>query len=214
MAEPTHYETLGVARNADRETIRRAYLSIARDTHPDQRSAGSVQRSDAESRIRAANAAWNTLGDKAKRQEYDRTLPDPVRRQAPRPTEPNLTDPRPAPPSGIVVSAQTASLWKWGPVAAAVLIGLFLLIGSAYATSQDSSSTGTTVQTMATRYTPGSCVVILAGDSGKIAQPVSCAQQFSNIVSLQVDSPRPCPPQTVAVPLADGKTTLCLVSAP
>ena len=151
MAEPTHYETLGVARNADRETIRRAYLSIARVTHPDQRSAGSVQRSDAESRIRAANAAWNTLGDRAKRQEYDRTLPDPVRTQAPRPTKPNLTDPRPAPPSGIVVSAQTASLWKWGPVAAAVLIGLFLLIGSAYATSQDSSSTGTTMQTMPMR---------------------------------------------------------------
>jgi hypothetical protein len=214
MAEPSHYETLGVARNADRETIRRAYLAIARDTHPDQRSAQVPQRSDAELRIRAANAAWNTLGDQAKRQEYDRTLPDPVRTQAPQSTQPNLTDARPAPPSGIVVSAQTASLWKWGPVAAGVLIGLVLLIGSAYATSQDPSSTGTTMPTTAARYTPGSCVVILASDLGKIAQPVSCTQQFSNIVSSQVDSPRPCPPLTVAVPLADGRTTLCLASAP
>ena len=214
MAERSHYETLGVARNADRETIRRAYLAIARDTHPDRRLSEVEQRSDAESRIRAANAAWNTLGDQLKRQEYDRTLPDPVRTQAPKPTQPNLTDPRPAPPSGIVVSAQTASLWKWGPVAAGVLIGLVLLIGSAYATSQDSSSTGTTMQTVTTRYTPGSCIFILAGDSGKIAQPVSCAQQFSSVVSVQVDSPRPCPPLTVAVPLSDGKTTLCLVSTP
>jgi hypothetical protein len=214
MSERSHYETLGVARNADRETIRHAYLAIARVTHPDRQSEGSVQRSDAESRIRAANAAWNTLGDQAKRQEYDRTLPDPVRTQAPKPTQPNLTDPRPAPPSGIVVSAQTASLWKWGPVAAGVLIGLVLLIGSAYATSQGSSSTGTTMPATAARYTPGSCVVILAGDFGKNAQPVDCTQQFASTVSSQVDSPRPCPPLTVAVPLADGKTTLCLVSAP
>ena len=214
MVEPSHYETLGVTRNADRETIRRAYLKIARANHPDRHSSQGTQRSDAESRIRAANAAWNTLGDEAKRTDYDRTLPDPVRTQAPRTTQPNLTDPRPAPPSGIVVSAQTALLWRWGPVAAGVLIGLVLLIGSAYATSQDSSSSGTTMPETTARYTPGSCVVILAGDSGKIAQPVSCAQQFSSVVSFQVDSPRPCPPLTVAVPLSDGKTTLCLVGAP
>ena len=214
MAEPSHYETLGVPRDADRETIRRAYLVIARASHPDRRSAEGTQRADAELRIRAANAAWNTLGDQAKRRDYDLTLPDPVRIQAPRATQPNLGDHRPAPPSGIVVSSETAWLWKWGPIAAAVLVGLVLLIGSAYATSNDSSSSSTTAQVSAVRYQPGSCVVILASDGGTIALPVGCADQASAVVSSQVDSPRPCPPLTSAVPLSDGKTTLCLVSVP
>ena len=213
MADPSHYETLGVSRNADRETIRRAYLTIARANHPDRRSSQETQRSDAESRIRAANAAWNTLGDQAKRTDYDRTLPDPVRTQTPKATRPNLTDPRPAPPSGIVVSAQTALLWRWGPIAVAVLIALALVIGSAYATSQDSSTTATTSRTSTVRYVPGSCVFILASDAGKIAQPVACGQQSASVVSSQVDSPRPCPPLTFPVPLSDGKTTLCLVGA-
>ncbi len=214
MTESNYYDILGVARNADRETIRRAYLVIARANHPDRRTAEGAQRSDAESRIRAANAAWNTLGDQVKRREYDLTLPDPVLVQAPRTTRPDLSDHRPPPPSGIVVSAQTASLWKWGPIAAAVLVGLVLLIGSAYATSKDSSLSSTTTQVQVLRYQPGTCVVILASDSGKIAQPVSCADPNSAAVSSQVDSPRPCPPLTAAFPLSDGKTTLCLVSAP
>jgi len=214
MAESSYYEILGVRRDADRETIRRAYLVIARANHPDRRSAEGAQRSDAEFRIRSANAAWNTLGDPTKRREYDLTLPDPVRVQAPKATQPDLSDHRPPPPSGIVVSAQTASLWKWGPIAAAVLVGLVLLIGSAYATSKDPSSSSTTTQVQALRYQPGSCVVILASDGGKIAQPVSCADPYSAAVSSQVDSPRPCPPLTATVPLSDGKTTLCLVSAP
>lgn len=214
MAEPSYYDVLGVARNADRETIRRAYLVIARANHPDRRSAEGVQRSDAESRIRAANAAWNTLSDQTKRRDYDLTLPDPVRVQAPKATQPDLSDHRPAPPSGIVVSAQTALFWKWGPIAAAVLIGLMLLVGSAYATAKDTTSSPTTSQVSAARFQPGSCVVILASDSGKIAQPVSCSDPYAAAVSSQVDSPRPCPPLTATVPLADGKITLCLVRAP
>ena len=213
MAGTSHYEVLGVARDADRETIRRAYLVIARATHPDRRSSQEAQRTDAESRIRDANAAWNTLSDPRKRRDYDLSLPDPIRSDAPRTTRPNLTDTRPPPPSGIVVSSNTAWLWKWGPVVAVVILGLALLIGSAYATSQDPSSSASSVTTLSTRYTPGTCVVIGSSEAGRIAQPVSCDQRFSNIVSSQVDSPRPCPPQTFSVALSDGKTTLCLVAA-
>jgi hypothetical protein len=105
-------------------------------------------------------------------------------------------------------------LWKWGPIAAAVLIGLMLLIGSAYATAKDATSSSTSTQVSAARFQPGSCVVILASDGGKIAQPVSCSEPYAAAVSSQVDSPRPCPPLTATVPLADGKITLCLVNAP
>lgn len=213
MAESTHYETLGVSRSADRETVRRAYLVIARANHPDRHASEQSQRTDAERKIRAANAAWNVLGDPVKRREYDLSLPDRIVPRAPQNTRPNLEDHRPPPPSGIVVSAHTAPLWKWGPIVVAVLIGAALIIGSAYATSQDPASVPTSTPATTNQYVPGSCVLILAGPSGKIAQLTSCDQQFSSIVSSQVDSPRPCPPLTVEVPLAGGKTTLCLVGA-
>lgn len=210
MVDPTHYETLGVSRNADRETIRRAYLVIARANHPDRYASELLQRNDAERKIRAANAAWNVLGDPGKRREYDLSLPDRIVTPAPQNTRPNLEDHRPPPPSGIVVSAHTASLWKWGPIVVAVLIGAALIVGSAYATSQDPASVPASTPAASNQYVPGSCVLILAGPSGKIAQLAGCDQQFSSVVSSQVDSPRPCPPLTVEVPLAGGKTTLCL----
>lgn len=211
MAEPTHYETLGVSRSADRETVRRAYLVIARANHPDRQPSGQSQRVEAERKIRAANAAWNILSDPAKRREYDMSLPDRTVPRPPQNTEPTLEDRRPPPPSGIVVSANTAPLWKWGPIVVAVLIGAVLIIGSAYATSQDPKSVPTSTPATTNQFVPGSCVLILAGPSGKIAQLAGCDQQYTSIVSSQVDSPRPCPPLTVEVPLAGGKTTLCLV---
>jgi hypothetical protein len=212
MTEPTHYDVLGVPRTADRETIRKAYIAIARSSHPDRHSPSTGQRHNADDRIRAANAAWNELRDPERRQEYDLSLPDPQTRVAPRPTRPNLSDDRPPPPSGIVVSAHTAPLWKWGPIVVAVAIGAALIIGSAYATSQDNSTSAVSVPSSAPRYQPGSCVLIVGGPSGKIAQAVDCDRQFASVIDSVVDSPRPCPPSTATIPLYDGKTTLCLRS--
>lgn len=212
MTEPTHYEVLGVSRSADRETIRKAYIAIARSSHPDRQSPSSGQRKNTDDRIRAANAAWNALRDPERRREYDLSLPDLQTRIAPRPTRPNLSDDRPPPPSGIVVSAHTAPLWKWGPIAVAVAIGAALIIGSAYATSQDNSASSVSVHSSTPQYQPGSCVLIVGGPSGKIAQAVDCDRQFASVIDSVVDSPRPCPASTAAVPLYDGKTTLCLRS--
>lgn len=58
---------LGVGRSADRETIRRAYLELARRHHPD-RPGGDPET------MRAVNQAWATLGDPVRRARYDRTL--------------------------------------------------------------------------------------------------------------------------------------------
>ena len=58
------YATLGVARNADDKTIKKAYRQACLITHPDKGG------TDAE--FQAVNEAWGTLSDPAKRQQYDR----------------------------------------------------------------------------------------------------------------------------------------------
>ena len=62
-----HYETLGVARNASPEDIKRAYRTLARRHHPD------ANREDphAEERFKAITHAYDVLSDPEKRQRYD-----------------------------------------------------------------------------------------------------------------------------------------------
>jgi hypothetical protein len=76
MSSPTHYEVLGVAPDAGAAEVRRAYLAMARRHHPD-RDGGDAAR------MRRVNEAWATLGDPARRREYDLVLRRPT---APRPS--------------------------------------------------------------------------------------------------------------------------------
>ena len=211
MADPNYYETLGVSRNADRESIRKAYIAIARASHPDRQASEGKRRSAAEARIRAVNTAWNVLSDPTRRRDYDLSLPDPVRKATPQTTRPDLSDRRPPPPSGILVPASTAVLWKWLPVAVAVLLGVGLIVGSAYATSQDEPKSSSNGATATQTFTKGSCVVVAPGPSGKVALVVTCDKLSSGVIDSVVQTPRPCPPLTTEFQLFDGKTTLCLV---
>lgn len=67
MAEDL-YAALGVARTATAEEIRKAYRKIAKKTHPDLNPGDSA----AEARFKAAQAAYDILGDPEKRARYDR----------------------------------------------------------------------------------------------------------------------------------------------
>jgi len=70
----THYEILGVVPDADTETVRRAYVAVAKANHPDRRqSDDEARRARADERIRAANAAWHVLRDPERRADYDRS---------------------------------------------------------------------------------------------------------------------------------------------
>ena len=64
------YAVLGVARNAPTEEIRRAYLTLARSTHPDVRGddAGAAEQ------MRRINLAWEMLSDADSRAAVDRQL--------------------------------------------------------------------------------------------------------------------------------------------
>jgi curved DNA-binding protein len=62
-----YYEVLGVPRDADHESIRRAYRKLAREYHPDLNS-----ESDSEERFKVLGEAYEVLSDPDKRERYDR----------------------------------------------------------------------------------------------------------------------------------------------
>jgi hypothetical protein len=63
----SHYDVLGVGPSADEQALHQAYVALARRHHPD------LVGGDA-SRMQAINEAWATLGDPARRADYDRAL--------------------------------------------------------------------------------------------------------------------------------------------
>ncbi|MBO7673494.1 MAG: molecular chaperone DnaJ [Atopobiaceae bacterium] len=60
------YEVLGVSKDADQRTIKRAFLKLARTLHPDVNKAP-----DAEARFKEVNEAYSVLSDERKRANYD-----------------------------------------------------------------------------------------------------------------------------------------------
>lgn len=68
MPTKDYYETLGVARNATDDDIKRAYRKLARTHHPDV----SDDKAAAEHHFKEINEAYEVLSDPHKRAQYDR----------------------------------------------------------------------------------------------------------------------------------------------
>ena len=64
----TLYDTLGVAKNATPDEIKKSYRKLAREFHPDK-NAGDK---DAEERFKEVQTAYDVLSDADKRKQYDR----------------------------------------------------------------------------------------------------------------------------------------------
>jgi len=62
-----YYDVLGVARNASKDDIKKAFRGLARKYHPDV-----SQEADAEQRFKEINEAYEVLADDDKRARYDR----------------------------------------------------------------------------------------------------------------------------------------------
>ena len=78
----SHYDVLGVAPTAPTSEVRRAYVTLARQHHPD-RAGGDADA------MRAINEAWATLRDPDRRASYDRSLTSTA------PPSPNAHAPEP-----------------------------------------------------------------------------------------------------------------------
>ena len=64
-----YYEVLGVARDADADTIKKAYRKLAMKWHPDH---NPDNKEEAEAKFKEASEAYAVLSDPQKRQTYDR----------------------------------------------------------------------------------------------------------------------------------------------
>jgi len=60
-----YYKILGVARNASKEEIKKAYRSLAHQYHPDKQGGN-------EAKFKEINEAYQVLGDEKRRAQYDR----------------------------------------------------------------------------------------------------------------------------------------------
>ncbi len=65
---PDLYATLGVAKGASAEEIKKAHRKLVRQYHPDRNPGDAA----AEERFKEVQAAYDVLGDEEKRQHYDR----------------------------------------------------------------------------------------------------------------------------------------------
>lgn len=69
------YSVLGVPKDADAGTIKKAYRKLARDLHPDKNPGNK----SAEQRFKDVNRAYDALGDEKKRKLYDEFGEDALR---------------------------------------------------------------------------------------------------------------------------------------
>lgn len=67
MSKPDYYEVLGVDRQADASTIKKAYRQVALESHPDRNPGDAA----AEERFKIASEAYEVLSDATMRQRYD-----------------------------------------------------------------------------------------------------------------------------------------------
>jgi hypothetical protein len=95
----THYDILGVAREADHGEIKRAWRVRLQLLHPDRHEGAPADvRAEAARETALINDAWAILGDEERRRQYDRHLSDDradtARRTTPEPArQPDASEP-------------------------------------------------------------------------------------------------------------------------
>lgn len=72
MANKDYYSILGVSKDADDETLKKAYRKLAVQYHPDKQvDKTDKEKKEAEEKFKDINEAYQVLSDKEKRHKYD-----------------------------------------------------------------------------------------------------------------------------------------------
>jgi len=73
MANKDYYSVLGVEKTASEDELRKAYRNLSKKYHPDlQQGKSDSEKKLAEEKFKEINEAYSVLGDKEKREKYDR----------------------------------------------------------------------------------------------------------------------------------------------
>jgi molecular chaperone DnaJ len=163
----THYEVLGVARDATTSQIRAAFRSLARAHHPDTSPAGSAES------LAPINEAWRVLGDPGLRRAYDRSLavgarPDVAQEWVPAPT----------------IGTPPPSSFPWRFLLGLTVVGIGIVLLGVF--TYEPSKPGPPDNILQA----GSCVVI--EDNGD-ASEVNCDNDHDGVVERLITADEQCP---------------------
>jgi molecular chaperone DnaJ len=163
----THYEVLGVRRDASTSQIRAAFRRLARAHHPDTSTSGSAES------LTPINEAWRVLGDPVLRYDYDRTLDSPA---------PPIVEAVRVPSSAVAAPPPSSFPWRFLLCLTAVGIGIVLLGVFTYQPSKPGPPDNL--------LEPGSCVVM---EDNRDASEVNCDTPHDGVVVSMIDSDQRCP---------------------
>jgi hypothetical protein len=166
----THYEVLGVDRNASTSEIRTAFRRLARDHHPDTSASGSAES------LAPINEAWRVLGDPVLRHAYDRSL-------AVGPPHDVHVDQDPEPPP-VYITPPAESSFPWRFLAGMTVVGIAIVLFGVF--TYTPSTPGPPDNVLQT----GSCVVI--EDNGD-ASEVNCVADHDGVVESLIAADERCP---------------------
>lgn len=66
-----YYKVLGVSRDADDRTIKRAYRKLTKEHHPDKATSRGVSKEDAEKKMAGINEAYEVLSNPELKERFD-----------------------------------------------------------------------------------------------------------------------------------------------
>ncbi len=195
----THYDTLGVARDASDAELQAAHRTRARQLHPDLRGDRTPEeRADDERSMQRLNEAWHVLGDQDRRRRYNQSL-DELRADD-RYVKPAVDNPptqldEPSGPSRILPIVALL-----GAVLACAIAAAFFLLPE---TSSQTPIGGVDA------VTAGDCVIV---QGGHISEIVPCDSPNDGQVVAEIPRSQNC--ATTEERLVDGpiggSTFLCL----
>jgi DnaJ domain len=181
----THYEVLGVGRDASTSQIRAAFRRLARAHHPDTSASGSAES------LAPINEAWRVLGDPALRRAYDRSL-DSYGAQS------NVVD-EPTPSAYFVPPPESSFPWRF--LAGMTVVGIVIVLLGVFTYEKQAPGPPDNV------LQAGSCVVI---EENGDASEVNCETDHDGVVESLISLDEQCPVDLERHPDRLGLGAVCI----